>query len=247
MKKLVAISLMGLSLSSFSVELKIKDFNYYKLTDVQEKGLSPKYLYDRMDTTNYNINSAICSNIALLWGYDFKKFFNLNTGKIFLFYTHRMGPASNSKWWYHVAPLINEGGKVVIMDAGFPYMIDTPVTMDEWFLKFAGSTKCKAIQATDTDLIERMNRGKIYPEYTSYGQYDCYYKIAPDYVWTPAVMAEILLGRDMNGRPVQPRYEEFNSNELATACLEATTRPWGRFFGAGREVCQKKLGFSIDQ
>ena len=242
MKPIIAALAFSLTTAAFAQEVTLKDFNNWKMTEVTTKGHTKESLFKNMNRNMIKLGASICSNRALVWAYDFKRFQNIDSGKIFLFYTKKTGDVGQTTWWYHVSPVINEKGTIYALDAGFPGGIDSPLTTGDWLKKFSGSRNCKEIQQHETDLVQRMFKGYVYPETTSYGTYDCYYKITPGAYWTPSTIAQGLLGVDHTGSPVPPRSEEIDPDEVKFACVEAVTSPVGRVLGGGRKKCSKYLG-----
>src|SRR5690606_16235840 len=102
------------------------------LTDISSKRLNRNDLFEGMDRDFVRLGQTICSNRAHMWAYDFKKKLGLDTGKIFIFYTKQKSSRSLRTWWYHVAPVVNEKGKIWVMDAGFPSFIDSPMQVFDW-------------------------------------------------------------------------------------------------------------------
>lgn len=226
------------SLSSFAADLKVKDYDW-NMTDVTSRGYTKEALYTRMDTDFIKTKSSICSNRALMWANDFKQKYNLDTAKIFLFYTKQKAGMSLKTWWYHVSPVINESDKIWVMDAGFPGWIEAPLTKEQWLAKFTNSTNCKEISATETDLVQLIFKGHVFPTNTRYGNYDCYYKIVPHTIWTPEILAQNLLGVDSEGAPVRTDRPYIEQDELFQACVEATSSKLGRVFGGSKEKCKE--------
>lgn len=231
-----------LSSTTFADDLGLKDFNWH-MTDVARKGLRKETLFSRMDRDFIKLGSSICSNRALMWAHDFKKNYNLNTAKIFLFYTKKKkGQISLKTWWYHVAPVINERGSFWVMDAGFPGFIDQPVSKEEWLHKFAASKNCKEIRSNENELVELIFRGQTFPHRTAYGYYDCYYKIVPHTIWTPDTLAMNILGKDSEGVPVRVERPWIDQEELYKSCLEATTSKIGYALGSNKKECKEYAG-----
>jgi hypothetical protein len=226
--------------SAFSQTIHLTDYNDYPVTDVASKGLTSEGLFNGMNRKFINVRGSICSNRALMWANDFKRKFGINTAKIFLFFTASTGNSANKTWWYHVSPMVNERGSFKVVDAGFSKMIYGPQTIAEWLVSFVGEeSKCKEIGADETDLFERMFRPVVFPEKTSYGKYNCYYRITPEGNWTPESVAKQVLGRDADGNPVNYVRDEIDSDELYTACVEATESLFGTLFGSGKKKCKK--------
>lgn len=240
MKKFFSLALLAMAGSAFAQNYKIPDFNF-ELTDISSKNLTQGELFEGMDRTLIKRGASICSNRAHVWAYDFKRNNDLDTGKIFLYYTAKTGNLGDIVWWYHVAPVVADKGVPVVMDAGFSNVYG-PMSPKSWLERFTKSTNCKEMKASETDLIERIFKARTFPETTSYGTYDCYYKIVPGTLWTPSHMAKAILGRDATGTPIQFSRNEINVNEVYTACVEAVTTGFGRFLGSGKKRCAKYLG-----
>lgn len=235
-----------LSLFSFSVmaaDLPLTDYPW-SLTDIAEKGLTKERLFSRMDREFIKTKSSICSNRALMWAHDFKRDYNLDTAKVFLFFTKEETPEGELNisfrrtWWYHVAPVINENNQMWVMDAGFAY-IKAPMTLSQWTKKFAFSETCKEIKATENELVELIFREKTFPRQTAYGHHTCYYKVVPHTIWTPDVLAKNLLGIDASGKPVRVERPEINKDELFQACIEATAGKLGWALGSSKKQCEE--------
>ncbi len=238
MKKyfLILTTCMSFSASAY----KLPDYNNWELTDLANKNISKEELFKNMDRDFIKVGQSICSNRAHMWTFDFKRQYDIDAAKIFLFYTKKTGEVGRKTWWYHVAPVINENNNLFVIDAGF-YAIQKPLSTKEWLHSFIGSNKCKEIMAGEDELIERMFSGAVFPETTSYGTYDCYYKITPAGYWTPASVATNLLGRNYSGVPTHYVRDEIDSDEVYAACTEAVTNPIGRILGSGKKKCKKYL------
>lgn len=241
MKLIVTLIVLSLSTLSFAQEISLSEYNW-KMTDISKKGFTKESLFSKMDRKVIKLNSSICSNRALLWAHDFKRFYDIDSAKIFLFFTKVTGEMGRKTWWYHVAPMVNERGHLWVLDAGFPSKIPGPKKSADWLNSFAGSTNCKEIKSGENDLIERMFYMSTFPERTSYGKYNCYYRIVPGPFWTPASVAKNLLGVNERGEPVRFERDEFDKEELYQSCLEATASKIGRALGTSVERCKKLVG-----
>lgn len=231
-----------LSFDIFAGDLRLQEFNW-SLTDVARKGLRKEILFSRMDRDFIKLGSSICSNRALMWAHEFKENYNLNTGKIFLFYTKKKkGKISLKTWWYHVAPVINERGSLWVMDGGFPDYIVGPLSKEEWLYKFAASKNCKEIGPHENELVELIFQEQTFPHRTPYGYYDCYYKVAPHTFWTPDILAQNILGKNSEGVPVRIERPGIDQEELYKSCLEATTSKVGYALGSNKKECKEYAG-----
>ena len=241
MKTLIAVTLFASLIKvSAAQTIGIPDYNW-TMNDIAAQGVTKEKLFTSMDRDLIKVGQSICSNRALMWVYDLKRKQNIDASKIFLFFTNKTGNQGRITWWYHVSPIVNENGNMWVMDAGFPGEINSPLPVTDWLTHFTKSANCKEIKASETELVEHIFKASVYPEQTSYGKYDCYYKVVPAGYWTPNSVAMNLLGRNAQGTPVSYNREEIDSDEVYAACVEAVTNPLGRFFGSGKKKCRKYL------
>lgn len=241
MKNLFLLTLATfLSSNCFSQSVPLKDYNW-STEDISLSNLKKEDLFKSMNRDLIKLGNSICSNRAMIWLYDFKRHYNIDGSKLFLFYTNKTGDTGAKTWWYHVTPMIVEKGTEYAMDAGFSGSIKSPLLVNDWIKKFTGSTNCKEIMANEKDLIERMFKGQTFPEETKYGTFDCYYKKAPAGYWTPSSVAMNLLGEDINGNPITFERPEMNMNDVYAACKEAVTNPLSYALGGGAKKCKKYL------
>lgn len=239
--KIASTIFLLFSVSAFSQTLTLSEFNY-PVPDIKSRGLTKETLYQSMNRTLVRSKDSICSNRAHMWAFDFKRKFDLDSPKIFLFFTPKNsrtgGWLTGISWWYHVSPMINEGGKFYVMDAGFPGKISKPLLMKDWLVTFTGvDHQCKEIKTGEDDLVELIFKEQTFPQQTRYGKYDCYYKITPAGYWVPGQVAKGILGRDESGRPVRLDRTTIQEKEVFEACLEASTTPAGWVWGNGYSKC----------
>jgi hypothetical protein len=227
MKSLIAAFALTFSTATFA-NVEVPNFNW-SVEDIQEKKLTKEELFKNMDRDFINLGQSICANRAMMWLYDFKKSHDINGAKVFLFYTAK----TSKKWWYHVAPVINENNELFAMDAGFPGFIDSPLKIEGWISKFAEGKTCKAIRPEDTEIIEAINKGTYFPEVTESGRHDCYYILAPAGYWFPNSVYTQMKGLPSNIT------EELQTSDVYQACKEAVTTPIGRFLGTGKKKCKR--------
>ncbi|MES2527894.1 MAG: protein-glutamine glutaminase family protein [Bdellovibrionota bacterium] len=239
------LSFVALFVFSFAAVAQTLPEYRYTLTDVLTRGQTKDTLFSGLNRTLVKTGSSICSNRALIWTYDMKRNHNINAAKIFLFYTGKNGEIGSKKWWYHVAPVINEGGQIWVIDGGFSGFVKRPMLVSEWLTKFVDTPNCKVIESRDHDLFERMFAGRMYPEYTpEHGQHDCYTVITPGMFWTPATVAMGALQQDSEGRPIRFTRDEYDMSELLQACKEAAAGRLGSVFGGQKKKCQEYLGLA---
>lgn len=233
-----------ISIPLFAADIKLSDYDW-SLTDISSKDITKEALFRSMDRSFVKTKNSICSNRALMWSNDFKRKHLLDTGKIFLFYTKKKSEYSLKTWWYHVSPVVNENENLWVLDAGFPGWIKAPLTPKDWLYKFSNSTNCKEIKASEKDLVKLIFKSITFPQNTSYGSYDCYYKIVPHTIWTPNILAMNLLGENEDGDPIRLEREEIDLGELYQACIEATSSKIGWALGSSKKLCQEYVDRSI--
>lgn len=238
MKNIISLFfLSALSLTSHAQTLLLKNFNY-KVRDISSRGLNKEDLYLKMNRKLVRHKDSICSNRAHMWVWDFKMS-DIDSPKMFMFFTPGTGTFDGVSWWYHVTPLVNEKGKLWVMDAGYPRKVNEPLSPTAWMKRFNGETSvCKEIQANDFELIRRMYSGNAFPETTKAGRYNCYYIITPPGYWTPGQVARNLLGYDENGRATNFSRDDFEEEEVMEACIEASTTPLGWLWGTTLNRCR---------
>lgn len=139
-------------------------------------------IFSRM-RRNYQ-NESQCYNRAHIWAYEEYKRSNLNSMKLFLFFTNRYIRNYRYQWWFHVSPmaLVNEDGASVerVLDRRFT---TTPRYVNSWTNNFIHSgRKCPIVQKYND---YRNNQEKE----------DCYLIPVSMYFWQP----RDIVSRDNNG------------------------------------------------
>lgn len=119
-------------------------------------------------------SSSQCYNRAHVWSYEEKQRRDLNTMKVFLFFTDRYIRDYNYHWWFHVSPfvLVQEGAQVKerVIDWEFLY---SPYFMKDWTDYFIQSKEeCPSV--------------KKYADYDEHQEeHDCYIIKKSMYYWQP--------------------------------------------------------------
>jgi hypothetical protein len=220
---LMTLTLLFTGLMAHAQELQVPFYDGVFVSDLAQKGLSKERIFRKMQDRLIKYDQSICANRAHMWSYDFQRFFQVDSAKIFIFYTPKTSRASGENWWYHVAPVVNDEGKFYVMDRVFH---NSPATVDQWLQGLNGSLKkCYEIKNEDVDLIQRMFITMPFPETTFRGKYSCYYKIVPVGIWFPVGIAFDLLGTDQSGSVINfKRNELIPEEEVLQACMEANAR-----------------------
>ncbi|WP_408095961.1 protein-glutamine glutaminase family protein [Peredibacter sp. HCB2-198] len=163
----------------------------------EETKRSPNFSYDPTVVSGYSEASSIfsrmrrnyqyesqCYNRAHIWAYEENKRSNLNSMKLFLFFTNRYIRNYRYQWWFHVSPmvLVNEDGSSVerVLDRRYT---NGPRYVNSWTNIFIYSgRKCPVVQKYND---YRNNQEKE----------DCYLIPVSMYFWQP----RDIVSRDNNG------------------------------------------------
>ena len=218
----------------------LRDFNW-EVSDIAERGLNKEDIFKKMNRRFVRLKDSICSNRAQVWAYDFKRHYQTNNAKIFLFFTERNGSYGELTWWYHVTPAVNEKGRLYALDAGFPSRIKTPLALKDWLKEFSKGETCRELKIGDNELIKNIYRQRVFPIHTPDGSHGCYYVVAPEGYWIPGALAKFMLGQDEDGRPINFSRDRLEYSEVYQACLEVSTNPIGWALGEGHRKCQEYL------
>jgi hypothetical protein len=245
MKYLLGIAFI--SASALGQSGFITDFNY-QVTDIARQGLKKEQLFARMERKIIDLEKSICANRAHLWAYDLHRFWGLNTGKIFIFFSSSVWQNDKKGWMYHVAPYIVENGVEYVMEASYND-VKQPLTVFDWVEnesdgKLAGD-ECLEITAADVDLTKYFYERFNLPEQRNNGKPGarCYIRKVPGHYWFPTSIALHDLKKDAKGRAVDFNPQGFDRDDVLEACTEAASSKLSRFFGSGKEKCKKHLKF----
>lgn len=145
-----------------------------------------------------------CYNRAHMWSYELHKKFNLNLGKIWIFFTSKYIRDFKYKWWFHIAPYLDlkNRNSSYVMDRSFT---KKPLKVKEWTDIFMeNKSECKEVEFY-SDYRENQNS-----EY-------CYLIKSSMYYWQPFNIEGL-----QNGEEEKVRFE---TEELERAYKNAA-RGW---------------------
>jgi len=144
----------------------------YKATNVAKENVSE--LWNLLKKSS--IKSSICSNRAMVWNYEMKQQYDVDSKKIFIHYTNiyqligynegrhiskaeryfRTKLPGSKIWVYHVAPSIVVDGQDIVLDKQYR---DGPVTALEWEAKYTRKIdKLLNNVNSRTEIIERLKK-----------------------------------------------------------------------------------------
>ena len=127
-------TLKGVELLDVVVEsVEVANFGYEKenfIPSVLDFNTAQK-IFDAMDGRTKR--NSQCFNRAHGWAYDMKTRYNVDSMKIFIFFTSRYIREYRYKWWFHVAPMVlvadNNMSVEHVMDVSFT---NGPTQMRNW-------------------------------------------------------------------------------------------------------------------
>jgi hypothetical protein len=110
---------------------------------------SSKEAWDLFRYARSKHKESQCYNRAHIWSYEWQTDKNINTAKMFLFFSVKYIRENNFHWWFHVAPYahvaIGTEIKERILDKKF---MPGPSTLRSWIDRFMeDGTRCRTIKA----------------------------------------------------------------------------------------------------
>lgn len=126
------------------VDEKTLDLNHFRYNQLREFAPTELQSLDRAkDIFNNMLNDgdkgrSQCFKRAHMWAFDMWSKLNINSEKIFIFYTKRYAALEDFEWWFHVAPVVNVAGEDYVMDGTF---MEKPITIKEWLTYFIRTDK----------------------------------------------------------------------------------------------------------
>ncbi len=152
----------------FSPEHHIRPLDGYTLTSQSYSANKSLFRWMRNDLSG----NSECYNRAHVWSWEMYKRLGHKSGKMFLFFTRRYINEYRYKWWFHVAPMINQHGEPQHMILDRQYTRG-PLRMHDW-----------------TDIFMRNDpHCPVVDRYSSYSQNQysryCYLIPASMYYWQP--------------------------------------------------------------
>lgn len=86
-----------------------------------------------------------CYERAYVWGYDLWETQEINSMKLFLFFTNKYIREYRYKWWYHVSPMSYVGEQEYVLDRLFTKRPLIPKTWTNIFMK--NNALCKSVES----------------------------------------------------------------------------------------------------
>lgn len=137
------------------VDTRTMDLNHFQYNQLRQ--FAPTDLQSVEEANNLFSNMlndgdksrSECFKRAHMWSFDMWSKLNINSNKMFMFYTSRYVQLEDFKWWFHVAPSVVVNGVDMVMDGTF---MEKPVSVREWQNFFMKSEKIKC------PMIEKYNQ-----------------------------------------------------------------------------------------
>lgn len=196
----------------------LSEFGNYRLTDVGEAKLNE--LYESLTPSLTENAAGYCFGRAHIWSYQLQKQANVQSGKIFLFYSWYADPKlpyayrDNEGWWFHVVPYVIADGKEYVMEKFQD--INRPMLLADWLQKRAHGNQCLTLSSSREWDRENIFKTIVDPNYAF--SFDnrlgpCFVRKTPMYYESTVSVGEQGLGR--------ADYNVLSMGDVSSAC-EAT-------------------------
>ena len=211
---------------AFSANIPIEGYNY-SVTDIKSKGLSAQALFDETNYLGMDLEHSVCANRAQVWSYDLHRKYGINPGTIFIFFGAKVWEGQKHSYWYHAGTYVVENGKELVLERSYSD-VTKPLTVVEWMdNEMEGrvdASKCIELKkGADADLTADFYVHAFLPNYRDNGKhaYDCYYRKVPGYIPYPETVAELELGKDEDGNPIDLGLKTYDHDIVHNACVDA--------------------------
>ncbi len=157
-----------------------------------------------MDQLKYNRKSiAECYQRAHFWSAEMLQMANIQSGKMFVFFSVKYMREYRFNWWFHVAPFVLVNNEEQVLDSWF---LDHPVDVQTWTNLFLDPHPiCKVVSN--------------YKDYENHQQDEyCFLRKLPMYYFEPTEVEN----RDANNVVVNTWLED----QVASAYNSLRTAPW---------------------
>jgi hypothetical protein len=152
-----------------------------------------------------------CFNRAHGWAYDMWRNYNINSNKIFVFFTRRYIEEHRYKWWFHVSPYVHvqteNGIEEIVLDRTFS---NKPQRVKEWTDYFVRKTKPVCAR------VDKYSNFKNH-QYA----HDCYLILTSQYYRSPKELEKL----EKEGKQIH----EWNYNLLKEARKQAF-KSWREYY-----------------
>lgn len=210
MKLLLTLVLITLTHKTWAMITPMTNYTPTVVNSIEDANRMFRYL------VNGNKWNNECYNKAHIWAKQMDDNDNIKSMKKFIFYTKKFRRSlPKSKWWFHVAPMINVNGENYIMDLAYARQ---PILAEDWEKMLIDKLerngikdyRCKVI----TKISEFHNKQNHETEY-------CNVLIANMYYWVPGDI------EDLENEGIEK--DQWNNGELFTAAKNVFWR-YGRIY-----------------
>ena len=122
MKKLIILLILICSASAYTQD----PMGHYAPTNIQTFE-QLKAAFDTISKRSYK--GSECYDRAHYWSYQMSQNLNINSTKVFVFFTKKYKREINGQWWFHVAPGVVYNHENYMID---PEFINKPVNFETW-------------------------------------------------------------------------------------------------------------------
>lgn len=112
-----------------------------------------------------------CFNRAHVWSYETKIKYNVNLGKVWLYFTQKYIQRYNYKWWFHIAPYTEVNGNKMVLDK--TYSKGGAQSVNTWKNMFIRNSHNCPVIGDYNDYFNKQNEAY------------CYIQFSSQYFWQP--------------------------------------------------------------
>lgn len=177
----------------------LRDFNY-RLTNIPTMEEAER-IYASLETELTSNFGLECGSRAHVWSWQMKKNFNIQSGKIFLYYTPKSFNYTRMLWGMHVVPYVIVDGKEYVMEKAKKYVVNPgggfyltndllfpkPMLLSEWLKALTGFDSCNELdhsEPADRTWLAHFKNVRVIPDPNA----NCHIRKTPmDYWWGTSV------------------------------------------------------------
>lgn len=126
-----------------------------------------------------------CFNRAHVWSKQMYDRNQVDSMKVFIFYTKKYRREIKGKWWFHVAPMIDINGNYYVMDKEFTRQ---PTALKDWEYIFTKKMNKKGLKGYRCSVIRNIK--EYYDTYNQNNEY-CNILITSMHYWMPLDMSNL--------------------------------------------------------
>ncbi|MCT4642092.1 MAG: protein-glutamine glutaminase family protein [Bacteriovoracaceae bacterium] len=211
----VTLLTTGELIENMNITNKPTPMDNYTPTDLgtMEKA---KKVFSSLRSVGKTKKRSECFNRAYIWAKHMSDYYRINSMKILIYYSKKYREnIKNSKWWFHIAPMVKVGDKYIAMDRQF---LSKPVTALEWENFFT-----KQIPNKRYNCKHFVHYSEFTKNYRNYNEW-CFIQYTSMYYWEPNDMERL----EKTGQQ-QTRWKDSRIKAAAKQAFKRWTSVYDRY------------------